>query len=79
MTDNVQSLNADRNVIRILEEALADAKAGRLVEVVILGYTNDPESPWDYHIGPTKRLTAWIGHLEMTKQAWIADVQSRID
>lgn len=75
MADNVHQLRTNADTVRILESALAEAKAGRLLEVVVLGYTNHPDDPWEYHIGPTKRLSAWIGHLEMTKQAWIADAR----
>lgn len=75
MAGNVLQLTQNPDTIRILEEALAEAKAGRLLEVVVLGYTTDIDDPWEYHIGPTKRLTAWIGHLEMTKQDWINDAQ----
>ena len=75
MAGNVHQLTQNPDTIRILEEALADARSGKILEVVVLSYTNDPDEPWDYHIGPTKRLTAWIGHLEMTKQDWIADAR----
>lgn len=79
MSDNVLRFPNNPDAVRILEEALADAKAGKILEVVVLSYTTDFEEPWDYHISPTRRLTAWIGHLEMMKQDWIADARGRIE
>jgi hypothetical protein len=76
VSDNIHRLTTNPDTIKILEEALAEAKAGTLLEVIVLGYTTDPDDPWSYHIGPTRRLTAWIGHLEMTKQDWIEGARS---
>jgi hypothetical protein len=60
------------DTIRILEETLAEAKAGKIEEVVILTYdSKNVEEPFGYHIGPTRGLMKWIGHLETTKFDWI--------
>jgi hypothetical protein len=57
------------SVVRLLSEALAEAKEGHVRTVVlILGY---PNGDWANKASFTDRYSEAIGRLEITKQEWI--------
>lgn len=57
-------------VVAELERALVEARAGEIDEIfMILRHPGDDQ--WSNRATPTMGLTAWIGKLEITKQAWI--------
>lgn len=62
-----QTINA--TTVHILEELLAEARAGTLQEVFVIG--RGP-SGWSEHASPTQAFPEWIGRLEIQKTNWIA-------
>lgn len=64
-------------VIRLLEEKLAEAREGKISEVLILNrYVAgaDPDgNDWGMLATPSLHLTEWIGHLEQTQFDWMME------
>ena len=65
------------SVIRLLKNWLADAEAGRVDVLVIVGHYLNGE--WRESASSTDHFTEVIGQLEILKQSWVADYVKRRD
>jgi hypothetical protein len=81
MSDKIHQLHAIKpptaddeikeSMIKMLEDTLAEARAGDITEVVMLIQHADPEE-WSDRAGMTDNIMRWVGRLETTKLDWIA-------
>lgn len=60
---------ARQQAIQFLEEALADARAGKIVSAVLI--YERPDGWWAYDLTPVRNFTKAIGQLEVIKTDWI--------
>lgn len=58
-----------QETIAILEEALEKARAGDIIQVVIIAKRQEG---WHEYASPTESIMEWIGRLEVLKTNWIA-------